>query len=466
MRKSIRLQFYSFILVLLVLLALAVNLLPITSSRDAVFEQKKSSLTAQGNATSVALARLEKLNRDNIAEVLQLLDMTGYTRIVVSDIDGITIYDSDSTASNDSHLDDVMLALSGKTIFKSDFDTSSFDSIYITPISNQMEIVGAVMVEEIDNDHASMIMSLSRGIVTASIIVCSIALLLAVIFSGAVLKRFSKLVSSIRIVADGNYSHRLDIKGNDELTELGNEFNALTEKLQSDEAQRRRFISDASHELKTPLASIRLLSDSIVQSNSIDPETVKEFVTDIGNEAERLQHTTEKLLDLSRLEDDIRIAREPVDVKQVVIDAFVFVRPLANEKKVAIKCDLEDGCIVMSTVDDMFHIVFNLMENAVKYNVENGTVNVHLYSDSDNVYLSVKDTGIGIPEEDRLNIFGRFYRVDKARSREAGGSGLGLSIVHEAVTLYGGTITVGANKPQGSVFTVSFPRPTDEETGI
>ena len=111
-------------------------------------------------------------------------------------------------------------------------------------------------------------------------------------------------------------------------------------------------------------------------------------------------------------------------------------------------------------------IIFNLCDNAIKYNQENGHVAVSVTREGDRVVLTVQDTGIGIPEEDRLNVFSRFYRVDKARSREAGGSGLGLSIVHDAVVLHGGTITVGQNKPRGTKFTVSFPRPTPEETGI
>jgi signal transduction histidine kinase len=148
------------------------------------------------------------------------------------------------------------------------------------------------------------------------------------------------------------------------------------------------------------------------------------------------------------------------------VDALAVLNPLAAEKDVKIRCDLSDGCVVMANTDDMFHIVFNLMENAVKYNVPGGSVQVKVNAEEDKVLLTVADTGIGIPEEDRLNIFARFYRVDKARSRASGGSGLGLSIVHDAVLAHGGTIAVGQNKPQGSVFVVTFPRPTSEETGI
>ena len=157
---------------------------------------------------------------------------------------------------------------------------------------------------------------------------------------------------------------------------------------------------------------------------------------------------------------------EPVDVKQVAVDAIVLLRPLADERRVRIRCELADGCVVMATVDDMFHIIFNLTENAIKYNVPDGSVTLKLKATDDAVILRVDDTGIGIPETETYNIFTRFYRIDKARSRETGGSGLGLAIVHDTVKLHGGSISVGPNRPRGSVFSVSFPRPSFEETGI
>ena len=122
--------------------------------------------------------------------------------------------------------------------------------------------------------------------------------------------------------------------------------------------------------------------------------------------------------------------------------------------------------MIMANADDMSHVIYNLVENAIKYNVPDGSVRITLTQNDTDVILTVADTGIGIPEEDRHNIFTRFYRVDKARSRASGGSGLGLSIVHDAVVAHGGSIQVGCNKPQGSVFSVTFPRPSSEETGI
>ena len=464
---SINFQFFFFLAVLLLTLLLLLNILPHTSARDAVYQEKENSMESQATTLSSALASLDKPDQESISEVLRFLDIQGYDRITITDDTGAVLYDTQGT----KHLppeaaDDLQTALGSKTVFRSVLEKDAFSSSYAIPVCSQRTVTGAVYLHETDTERGKIINDLKVQIRTISLIIAFAALLLSAVYSSVVLQRIHALANAMRTVAAGDYKQRLTISGSDELSELAKEFNTLTERLDDTERQRRRFVSDASHELKTPLASIRLLSDSIVQNENIDPETVREFVTDIGNEAERLQRTTEKLLDLSRLDDDIQIVPEPVDVKQVAVDAMVLLRPLADEHKVHIRCDLADGCVVMATVDDMFHIIFNLMENAIKYNVPDGSVNLILRSSDTAVQFTVEDTGIGIPEEESYNIFSRFYRVDKARSREAGGSGLGLSIVHDAVKTHGGTIAVGQNKPQGSRFIVTFPRPTSEETGI
>lgn len=466
--RSLRFQFIAYIAALLLILLILLNTYPLTSSRDAVFEEKRNSMAGQGALLASSLSGLNELGRDGIAEVLRFLDINGFSRIVVVDKDSRVIYDAQGGSGGQTDIEDINTALSGtgKTVFRSRFEDSAFSSSLAMPISYQGEITGAVYLYEHDAERAEIILSLQKQIRGISFGIALVALMLAGFVAVHVMRRIQELVKSMHIVADGDYSYRHTVTCQDEISELGREFNMLTERLQNTERQRRQFVSDASHELKTPLASIRLLSDSIVQNENIDKDTMREFVTDIGNEAQRLQRTTEKLLDLSRLDDDVQVVPEPVDVKQVSVDAMVLLRPLAEERRVKIKCELEDGCVIMANVDDVFHIIFNLLENAVKYNVPEGSVLLRLSADEKLVTLTVTDTGIGIPEEDRLNIFARFYRVDKARSREAGGSGLGLSIVHDAVQAHGGSIAVGANKPHGSKFIVSFPRPSAEETGI
>lgn len=448
------------------MLLLLLNTYPLTSSRDLVFEEKKSSMSAQAAVISSSLSNLERLEQKSVREVVRLLDMQGFDRLIVTDSRGTVLYDDGGTVGVGTDIGDIRAALNGKTAYRSRFADEAFSTSYAMPVMSQNRVSGAVYLFEYDSERADIILNIQNRIRALSVILCIVALVMAVVFSQTLFRRLQELIRSMRIVATGDYSHRLATRGQDEITELGNEFNLLTERLDDNERQRRRFVSDASHELKTPLASIRLMSDSIVQSEGMDAEMMREFVTDIGHEAERLQRTTEKLLDLSRLDDDVQIVPEPVDVKQSCMDAYTLLKPLADEKNVQFFCELDEGCVVMATADDLFHIVFNLMENAIKYNVPDGSVHITLRAEEKKIRLVVADTGIGIPEADRLNIFNRFYRVDKARSREAGGSGLGLSIVHDALQQHGGSIAVGQNKPQGSLFIVSFPRATSEETGI
>ena len=195
----------------------------------------------------------------------------------------------------------------------------------------------------------------------------------------------------------------------------------------------------------------------IVQSEGMDAATMREFVTDIGAEAERLQRTTEKLLNLSRRDDGVQGELQDVDLKAAVDGTHRLLEPLAQASRVTVETDLAEGCVVRATEDDIYHIVFNLVENAIKYNLPMGKVLVTVRREGDRCRLVVEDTGIGIPEADRPNVFTRFYRVDKARSREHGGSGLGLSIVHDAVKLYGGEITLEGVEPHGTRFIVDFP---------
>ena len=460
--RSIRLQFFSIILVVLLILLVLLNTYPLISSRDLVFQEKESGMLSQAAVIASALSGLDSISRSGIEEVLRLMDVSGYGRITVADEQGEILYDS----AGGSAPEELRRALAGKSVFRSAFDETAFSSACAMPFLTQNGKLGAVYLFERDTERAGLIMTVQGRIRAGSLAIAGLAIVLVLGFSELLLSRIRELVKSMRIVAGGDYDHRLSVRGKDEIAELGEEFNTLTERLDETEKQRRRFVSDASHELKTPLASIRLLADSVVQNENVDMGTVREFAADISNEARRLQRTTEELLDLSRLDDGVQRLPEPVDLKQVALDALVPLRPLAAERNVHLHPELSDGCVIMANTDDMFHVIFNLTENAVKYNVPDGSVWLRLEEDEENVTLTVSDSGIGIPEEDRLNIFSRFYRVDKARSRASGGTGLGLSIVHDAVLAHGGSIAVGANKPQGSVFIVKFPRPDEDETGI
>ena len=153
----------------------------------------------------------------------------------------------------------------------------------------------------------------------------------------------------------------------------------------------------------------------------------------------------------------------PVEVAPVARRVEHMLAPLARAAEVSLELDLEEGCVISSTEDDLYRVIYNLTENAVKYNLPGGRVMISLWQEGEKVHLRVEDTGVGIPEEDLPKIFDRFYRVDKARSRAAGGTGLGLSIVRDTARQHGGEVTASAREGGGSCFEVVFPRWRDEE---
>ena len=315
-----------------------------------------------------------------------------------------------------------------------------------------------------DTDQGALVDTLQTNVLRLSVALELGVILISLVFSTAFSRRLRRILHSVRKMGDGDYSYKLKLRGSDELTQLGREFNSLSERLEASEQRRRQFVSDASHELKTPLATIKLLSDSILQ-NEMDAATQREFIGDIGREADRLGRLTQKLLTLTKLDSAVSDEREIINAAQTVQKVARMLRPLAKLHRIRLECTPEEGCSIMTVEDDLYQIVFNLVENAIKYNREGGWVGVKLFRQDEDVVLTVEDSGVGIPPEAMTHIFERFYRVDKARSRAAGGAGLGLSIVHDMVGRNYGTICVAARVGGGTVFTVRFPLfETEEET--
>ena len=204
------------------------------------------------------------------------------------------------------------------------------------------------------------------------------------------------------------------------------------------------------------MASIKLLTDSILQYD-MDLETTREFVGDIGNEAERLNRMTEKLLTLTRSEGATNQELEIIYLAPTVRRVARMLKSNAQKAGVAIHLELEQDSTILILEDDLYQIVFNLMENGIKYNQPGGSLTVTLHRQEDNVVLEVSDTGMGIPADAIDHVFERFYRVDKARSRQTGGSGLGLAIVRGIVHRNRGEITLESEPGKGTTFRVIFP---------
>lgn len=435
------------------------NLYAASTMRNLVFRSKQTSLEDRVQMAAAAFSELDTLQQEDAERVMAQMGSLNVTRVLVTDASGLVIYDTmeeDSALGQYALVPEIVQALEGNDVFYSSYWDGHLESRSATPVLYAGGLVGAVYMMEYDVDQGALIFALQYNIFWISLVLEAAVILFSLIFSEAFSRRMRKIFASIRKIREGDYSHKMPVRGNDELAILSREFNALTERLQSSEQRRRQFVSDASHELKTPLASIKLLSDSILQ-NDMDDGTIREFVEDIGSEADRLTRMSQKLLSLTKMDADKQEQREIVDISETAEKVLRMLTPVARLNGITLDNCTAPGSTILMIEDDLYQILFNLVENGIKYNKPNGRLTVDLERWGDDFYLSVTDTGVGIPPESLPYIFDRFYRVDKARSRQAGGSGLGLSIVHDMVERNYGSISVTPRLEGGTRFTVVFP---------
>lgn len=409
-----------------------------------------------------ALSDLEKLTEDNVRQALSGVEENGVSRILVADTAGRVLYDTRETESAQGQyvfFTEVAQALRGNDAFYCGYDSNAFLSRAASPVVYRNQIIGAVCTYEYDTQQAELLHSFQLNLLKISVIITLSVVVLSFILSRALTGRITDLLQAIRHVREGAYSHRAAVKGGDEIAQIAEEFNSLTDRLQTTEDARRRFVSDASHELKTPLAGIRLLTDSILQTENIDPAMTREFVGDIGQEAERLSRITEDLLRLTRLDSGNVEEATAVAVAPVLERVRRMLGMVAKDKGISLSFEASDDAVVLATEDDVHQILYNLIENGIKYSAAAGFVHTNVFTEGEWVVMQVEDNGVGISDEDLPHVFERFYRVDKNRSRAIGGTGLGLSIVLDTVHRRGGTIEAGHRQSGvGTVFTVRLPR--------
>jgi len=476
--SSLQMKYAMSYLAIFAVVLVLLNTYPPLASQELLFTSKRDSLKSQTAVMASALMELESLSSDQVVRVMNLLDTAAFSRVLVTDPAGLILYDSRRDSRQEGGepqppeegeepeepiyryalYQEVVSALRGNDVFCSRYGGRAFTSAAAAPIVYRGMIIGCIYILEVDEAQGALLLSLQHNLRNISLVIAAVTLVMSALFSKVLTARIAALLQAIRIVGEGEYGQRLQSAGRDELALLAEEFNQLTDRLQATEEVRRRFVADASHELKTPLASIQLLADSILQNEQIDRATTRDFVSDIDREAQRLGRITEHLLTLTRLDSLPEEHTEPVDVSAVTAHAVDALLPVADAAQVSIHRSLKPDCVIRGVSDELFQVCFNLVENAIKYNVPGGKVFVSVYPEEDQVLVEVSDTGVGIPEEDLPKVFNRFYRVDKARSRAAGGTGLGLSIVRDTVRRHGGWVTAKPNSPQGSVFTVGFPR--------
>lgn len=423
------------------------------------YTEKEVSMLEKCRFAASVVSNLEVVNANTIADAISDVDDLSVSRIIVTDVNSRAIYDSSATYSVEHQYvlyPEVIKALQGNDIFHWTFQNGIMRSVAASSIYTFSTQIGSVYIMEYDNAQSIFLSTHQNNVLIITLILELIVIIFSIAFSKIYSKRFKRILSSVRTLRKGDYNQKVALSGYDELNDLGDEFNELSRRLKISEEKRNRFVSDASHELKTPLASIKLLSESILQ-NDMDMQTVREFVTDIGNEAERLNKMSQKLLTLSGDEAQLKQDYEIVYIEPTIDRVVRMLQTTADTNKIQINKCINEDCPVLFIEDDLYEIIYNLTENGIKYNKNSGTLTITVDKEDKNCVIRFIDTGMGIPEESIEHIFERFYRVDKARSRSTGGSGLGLSIVRNITKRNHGTIYVNSQLGTGTEFVLKFP---------
>lgn len=331
--------------------------------------------------------------------------------------------------------------------------------IYIPIESSSKKTVLGVVVMTFSSDNIERLYDEIAGISwTITLLIFVLLIIFATLFANRMVQPLKMIREMIHHITDGRHGEPLELKGYREAEEISDSLNEMTRSLHNLENSRQEFVSNVSHELKTPITSMKVLADSLIMQEEAPLELYKEFMGDINDELERMNQIVNDLLALVKLDKSVAV----VEAKEVNINEFLEgilkrLHPIAAKRNIEII--YESFRPVVAQIDEVkMGMAFNnLVENAIKYNYDDGWVRVSLNADHKFFYVKVTDSGEGIPEEYQEHIFERFYRVDKARSRDTGGNGLGLAITRSAILLHRGSIKVHSEEQQGTMFNIRIP---------
>ena len=320
------------------------------------------------------------------------------------------------------------------------------------------ETIGALLLSTPVTELRNAIVTVEQQLLTVFIAVAAAAMIAALVFALTLTRPVKALTSAIRRMGRGDLSARVKVRASGEMKELADSYNAMAEKIENFDRSRSQFVSNASHELKTPLATMKILLENLIYQPEMPKDLQVEFMQDMNHEIDRLTGIITDLLTLTQMDSQsTALTEEEVDLSGLTEETLHILRAAAARAGQQISDRIEPDVTLTGDRSKLGQIIYNLIDNAIKYTPEGGEICVTLASEGRNAVLTVTDNGIGIPEDDQAHIFDRFYRVDKARSRATGGTGLGLSIVRQMVQLHGGEITVASAPEKGSVFTVTLP---------
>lgn len=381
-------------------------------------------------------------------------------RIVVIDGNFKIIKDTfDLTKGKTSVAEEVLKAFDGETISRLNKEKQYF--ILTIPVyekADQKKVGGVLLMTSSTEGIVQVGKKVTEKAGFLQMVMLCFVLAADFLMACLLLKPFGRLKQVLNQVADGNLDQDIQVNSYKETAEISDAVAQTLKRLKAVDQSRQEFVSNVSHELKTPITSIRVLADSLMNMENPPEQLYKEFMVDISDEIDREGKIIDDLLTLVKMDKsspDLNITQ--ININALMEQILKRLRPIAKKRNIELV--FESIRDVTADVDDvkLSLALSNLVENAVKYNHEEGWVHVMLDADHKFFYVKVMDNGIGIPEEFVEHVFERFYRVDKARSRETGGTGLGLAITKSIVLMHRGAIKLQSKEGEGTTFTVRIP---------
>ncbi len=400
-----------------------------------------------------------QIYQEDLQEMMLHLGQEEDFRILVLDTSAIVVYDTGYEEIGKTYLiPEVLEALENKDVAREQKNGDVYAAASVVGKGNLYD--GVVLIADSLQDVSNTVGDIAGEAYILLAVVLVIVILIMLVMSQLFTEPLKRMIKVIQKMAEGHLEQRLEINNptHNEIVDLALSCNHMADQLEKVESSRQQFVSNVSHELKTPLSSIKVLSESILLQEDVPKEMYVEFLHDINSEVDRMSAIINDLLTLVKLDQkEIPLNFAETDINQMMEDIIKRLSPLANVKQIAIQYTKEKD--VLAEIDEMKMIlaISNLVDNAIKYTPEEGSVTVTLDADHHNAFITVADTGIGIPEEEVGRIFERFYRVDKTRDRETGGTGLGLSITHATIMMHNGSIKVNSKEEEGTSIQVRIP---------
>ena len=429
--------------------------------RTYLLDQKKLEVLTRANV--IASVQIDGFDEQVIEKKMETMPIEVGFRAMILDSQSRVYYDSYSEGSYEGKLfiysPVTEVLLSGKDSAGFYEEKGKWNIEAAVPIIRNAKTVGAVLVTANGDSIDGIVEHISQAILIFGAVLVLFVIIFGTSMASVLTMPVEKMTRFIKNMPKDKLQ-KCEVSSKDEIGELVTAFNELIDRVAELEEKRRAFVSDASHELKTPLSIIKLLSDSLIQTENPDPQFLREFLTDMNEEVERLTRIIQRLLDLTKMDQShTNMNVEVVSVTALAGEVCEKLKPLAENKQINFIYTRPDDDLMMPIDrDSMTEAIYNIADNSIKYTENGGTVKLELLRDLGNILIRISDSGIGIPKEEIQKIFDRFYRVDKARARDTGGTGLGLSIVKHAVAYHHGTLRLESQPGKGTVITVTLPK--------